>query len=579
MNLRVFSVLLLFGLMQPKLAWGVELFVELRGLDAALSKHVKSYLDIYREQESEDLSVARIQRHYKNAEAQIKTALQVYGYYDPVIHSSLKQDEQDWIARFDIDKGVPVIIKAVDVQVLGEGVDNPQLRARLDNFPIKPGDVAAHPNYDTARDELLRLANEQGYLDARMSKHELIIDLREHSASVALHLETGERYYFGPVQIHQDTMSEAFIERYIRFKPGEVYNPSRVLQLKRELVDSEYYQTVEVNPLKQQAVDRHVPIEVSLTARKPRSWSFGLGYATDTGARASAYHTRILGDEGHKTFSNLQISEKRNSLVLGYTIPLQDPVTEQLGIGISYVDETTETRESEITGTNLTYASNWRTWRRVISLSYERETYTIGDEPQTTKDILFPSIALTRVRFDDRIYPRHASRIYGEFRGANENLYSDTNFGQMRLGLKWIRGFGENNRLLLRGDFGATNVGDLDSLPASQRFYAGGDNSVRGYQYESLGPTNELGEVIGGKYLVVGSIEVDRRIFENWSAAVFYDVGNAVNSLGDELFAGAGMGLRWHSPVGPIRFDFAWALDNDQYKDRFRLHIVIGTDV
>jgi translocation and assembly module TamA len=182
-----------------------------------------------------------------------------------------------------------------------------------------------------------------------------------------------------------------------------------------------------------------------------------------------------------------------------------------------------------------------------------------------------------KVKADDRLNTRRGYRIYSEIRGANENLLSDTNYGQLRLGLKWIRGISDNTRLLLRGDFGTTNVAYLDKLPASQRFFAGGDNSVRGYAYEELGPTNELGEVIGGKNLIVGSVELEQRIAGNWSGAIFYDVGNAINSFGDELFAGAGFGVRWQSPVGPIRFDFAWALDKEQ--DQFRLHVVIGPDL
>ena len=125
--------------------------------------------------------------------------------------------------------------------------------------------------------------------------------------------------------------------------------------------------------------------------------------------------------------------------------------------------------------------------------------------------------------------------------------------------------------------FLTTDVGDVNKLPASQRFFAGGDNSVRGYQFESLGPTDESGEVIGGKHLVVGSIELDHRITDSWNAAVFYDIGNAINSVNDELFAGAGVGVRWKSPVGPVRFDFAWALDKTD--EQFRLHVVIGPDL
>ena len=570
-------VLILLALAVPQLVWSLELKVHINGLDETLTKHVQNYLDIYRAQDNPELSLARLQRHHNKAEEQIRTALQVYGYYKPVIHSELIQEQEKWIANYNIKPGDPVTIDRLDVQVLGEGKDDPELRDLLNDFPLRIGQAVEHPAYDQARNLLLRVAIEQGYLDANMSRRELLIDLPHDHASVVLHLETGKRYYFGPVNTRQEVMNDDFIARYIHFKEGDVYSPGKLLRLQRDLSDSGYYQSVEVRPQRDAAVADHVPIEINLTPRKPRQWSFGLGYATDTGARGTINHTRIINKDGHKFEGRVLVSEKKDNFILAYTIPLQDPVTDQLGFSVRYVDEITDSRDSQIAGTTLSHTTNWGEWQRVISLNYERETYIVGDEPEETKRILFPALSVTKVVADNRLNTRHGYRIYSEIRGANENLLSDTNYGQLRLGLKWIRGIGEDTRLLLRGDFGTTNVAYLDKLPASQRFFAGGDNSVRGYAYEELGPKNDLGEVIGGKQLVVGSVELERRIAGNWSGAVFYDVGNAINSFGDDLYAGAGFGVRWHSPVGPIRFDFAWALDKEQ--DKFRLHVVIGPDL
>lgn len=577
MKNRFLVVLLTTAFAVSNPVWSLELSVNIQGLDNPLENHVEEYLDIYRAQKNGELSLGRLQGLHSQAEEQIRTALQVYGYYKPIIQSDLKQVGDDWVATYVVKRGEPVRINTLDIQIFGEGKDDPQLRELVDKFPLRQGQAIEHPVYDSARDELLRTAIEQGFLDASMLKRELVIDLQSYSARVSLHIETKKRYYFGEVQIERNVMNEDFIRRYIRFKEGEVYSPARLLELQRELSDSGYYQTVEVKPEREQAINYRVPIIINLTARKPRSWSFGIGYATDTGPRGSINHTRIVGTDGNKFNGRFLVSEKKNNLVLSYTIPLQNPVTDQLGLGIRYIDETTESRESQISGTTVSHTTNWGDWRRVVSLNYERETFIIGNEAEDTKNILFPALAVTRIRADDRLYTRHGSRVFAELRGANENILSDTNYGQLRLGLKWIRSIGKDGRLLLRGDFGTTNVAALDRLPASQRFFAGGDNSVRGYRYEELGPTNQFGDVIGGKHLVVGSVEYEHRIAGNWSGAAFYDVGNAINSFGDELFAGAGMGLRWYSPVGPIRFDFAWALDKSQ--DRFRLHVVIGPDL
>jgi len=557
--------------------WGIELQVEVTGLDDDLTQHVQGHLDIYQARKDPELTVGRLHRFHRIAGDQIKTALQVYGYYDPTVTSELTQEGEGWSATYQVVPGQVMTIQHLDIKITGDGEQDAVLQAYLDKFPLRIGQSVSHPEYDKTRNELLRMSIERGFIDAKISKHELLIDLNHYVASVALHLETGKRYYFGPVHMHQDVMHEDFVNRYVRFRQGEPYSPGRLLQLQRELSDSGYYRTVEVSPDRNNILNDQIPIDVRLTARSRNEWRFGIGYATDTGARGSINHNKIIGEEGHRLETRILVSEKKDNALLAYTIPLQDPVTEQLGFSVRFTDEETESRESVISGVTASHTDSWGAWQRVISLNYERERYVIGGEPEEAKTILFPVVSLTRIEADDRLRTTKGYRIYTELRGANENLWSDTNFGQLRLGLKWVHRVGDNYRLLLRGDFGTTNVGNLDKLPASQRFFAGGDNSVRGYAFEELGPVNPSGEVIGGKHLVVGSVEMERRISENWGAAVFYDIGNAINSFGDELFAGAGAGIRWYSPVGPIRFDFAWALDKDQ--DPFRLHIVIGPDL
>jgi len=141
---------------------------------------------------------------------------------------------------------------------------------------------------------------------------------------------------------------------------------------------------------------------------------------------------------------------------------------------------------------------------------------------------------------------------------------------------KWISTLGPG-RLIARFDIGTTLANDAADLPVSIKYFAGGDQNVRGYQYQSLGPENELGEVVGGKHLFVASAEYDFRVHPDWKLAVFYDTGNAFSEFDDlNLQSSAGIGVRWLSPIGPIRVDLASALDND---NKLRLHITMGPDL
>lgn len=563
--------------MLSQAAWAVSLSVNIVGLDQKLRDHVASYLDIFHEQTKKEISPARLQRLYAQATGQIKTALQVFGYYAPRIQAELKQENDVWIATYTIDPGTPIRVASVDIQVDGEGRDNPALEKALTAFPVRKGQVFQHPKYDEARDSLFRTAIEQGFLDAQFLRREAVVDLPNYSVSIIMHLQTGKRYYFGQVSFVPNYMDERFLRTYLTFKPGDPYNPNTLLQLQTALSDSGLFQTVDVSPNKTKAVANHVPVVLTLSDRKRTQWRFGLGYATDTGARGSIDYNHIVNNEGHTFESKLLLSQTKTSVSAGYVIPLADPVTEHFGIRARYSDEIVQSRESVISGVSLSLTSSLGKWQRLMSLNYDREVYTISGEPEATGRALYPVFSLTRIQADNRIYTRDGYRMYFEVRGGNKNLFSDTNYAQVRTGLKWIYGIGNDSRLLLRGDFGSTNVAYLSEMPLSQRFFAGGDNSVRGYAYNELGPRDSFGNVVGGKHLLVGSAEYEHRILGNWSAAVFYDVGNAINSMSDPLVAGAGFGVRWNSPVGPIRFDFAWALDKPT--DRFRLHIVIGPDL
>jgi len=144
------------------------------------------------------------------------------------------------------------------------------------------------------------------------------------------------------------------------------------------------------------------------------------------------------------------------------------------------------------------------------------------------------------------------------------------------VGAEGVVGLWPDARLLLRGAFGAVDGADVDDLPLSQRFFAGGDNSVRGFDYQTLGPTNEQGQVVGGRFLTVASVELEQLIVRNWGAAVFVDSGNAMNDHGTGLRTAAGVGLRYRSPVGVFRVDVAKAVDGDESP---RLHLSLGVDL
>jgi translocation and assembly module TamA len=215
-------------------------------------------------------------------------------------------------------------------------------------------------------------------------------------------------------------------------------------------------------------------------------------------------------------------------------------------------------------------------WLEEPSLTFGHEDFKVGGEHESTL-LLMPGISWTKTVADDRLYPRRGFRLDFTTRGGAQRVLSDVSFLQVIGNAKGILALSDDWRVISRVNTGATAMNEFDQLPASVRFFAGGDNSVRGYAYESLGPKDDDGEVVGGKNLLVGSMELERRLNAKWGVAAFVDSGNAFDRFHVDPKTGVGLGIRWRSPVGPIRLDLAHPLD--KHGDLVRVHFVMGPEL
>jgi translocation and assembly module TamA len=389
-------------------------------------------------------------------------------------------------------------------------------------------------------------------------------------------LEGGPRYHFGEVRLEQNVLDEDFLQRYIPFRSGDPYSLDQVIALQRALHDSNYFQIAQVSPGKPDRESREVPVEVLLTPRKQHRYDFGVGYGTDTGARARfGWRMPRVNRRGHRIDSHIEVSEIGYNVGANYRIPVLNPRTDQLVYSINKEKEETDSNDSVISLIGVSLNHNRGDWRETLALNYQLEEFSVADESGDST-LLIPSVAWSRTWGSDFINVLDGLRFDIGIRGASENLASDTDFAQLRGGLKFIYSFDNRNRVLMRGGFGTTETPNFERLPSSIRFFAGGSQSVRGYAYESLGPENEDGDVLGGRHLLTGSVEYEHYFDDKWGLAVFLDAGNAIDNLNDDLEQGAGFGLRWKSPVGPVRIDLANAISTDQ---GWRLHISIGPDL
>jgi translocation and assembly module TamA len=297
---------------------------------------------------------------------------------------------------------------------------------------------------------------------------------------------------------------------------------------------------------------------------------------TDTGARTKfGWQRPRVNDRGHRFDSEIGVSEVGHKLEANYRVPVLNPRTDQLVYSVSEVDEELDDVDSDLRTVGVSLNRRRGDWRETLALEYQREDFEIGNDSDETA-LLIPGVTWSRIWGNNFIYVLDGLRFDFALRGADEELGSDVSFSQVYSSLKFITSLNRNNRIIARGSVGSTSTNDFDKLPPSVRFFTGGSQTVRGYEYRSLGPEDDSGDVIGARRLLTGSLEFEHSLNDRWAVAVFYDAGNAIDDFDDDLERGAGFGVRWNSPVGPVRIDLANAISDDE---SWQLHINIGPDL
>lgn len=556
----------------------IDIDVLIDGVDNHLEQNIRLFISIEQQKGHALLDEGRLQRLHQKAPKEIALALQPYGYYRPLVESELnKLADNSWQAVYKIDPGPAITITEFNLQVNQEVEADGEFRHFLNNLPLKEGDVFLHREYESIKTGLLSLASERGFFDARFTEQRVEIDLEKYQARVHLFFEGGQRFMFGDVNISGDALDMQLLQRYIGFEKGSVYQLDELLSLQHALNDSDFFQTVEVSPGQPDSSTHKIPVNITLTPRKDNRYSFGLGFGTDTGARTRlGWEKPLINSRGHQFNSELKVSEIGNSLSANYTLPVLDPRTDRLVYSVGLVNEETDTSDSKIQTVAVSLNRIRGEWRETFSLEYQEEDFTVADISDNST-LFMPGIRWSRIWGSGLVHTLDGIRLDIGLKGAADKLLSDADFFQLKTGLKFIQPLGAGNRFIVRGSLGSTWTDDFDVLPSSVRFFAGGAQSVRGYAYKSLGPENDSGDVEGGKNLLVGSIEYEHSFNGKWGVALFVDSGNAINNFNDELETGAGFGLRWQSPVGPLRIDLASAVT--RRGEPWRLHINIGPDL
>ncbi|MBV8782909.1 MAG: BamA/TamA family outer membrane protein [Gammaproteobacteria bacterium] len=550
--------------------------VEVRGVSDELRDNVLAYLSFERYRKGGvELNPDTVERLQNRIEREVDAALKPFGYYAPEVQSRVThEDNGSWRVRIDVNPGEPVRIEHIDVRVDGPGEKDPLFGRILAHLPLRTGQQLNHRAYEDIKNDLQRTAATYGYLDARLIRNELVVDPPHHQANIALELDTGERYRFGPTRIEQHVVHESLVRRYLRYREGDAFDLTQVLRTQFALDDAQYFANLEVLPGTPDREAHVVPVSIKADPARRHRYLLGPGYATDTGPRVSfGYEDRRINELGHSLSVQLQASKvNRYSLQSRYTIPIGDPAVENFSLRGTieqrdWGDVTTRTVEVGPAVTAVTGG-----WQHVWAVNAVRTTSEslLGAE---TDRLLVPELDLASVPKGYLGEPLFEHPLFIQLKGSQAALGSNSNWVQAHLQAERVLRLGRKWHLLLRGEVGATFASQFSQLPTVFRFFAGGDNSVRGFAYNNLSPTQQTSVCatpaagggcttytyikVGGKDLITGTVEFVRDLPRNLGVATFFDYGNAFDRFGTKLAYSVGVGLRVRLPVLTLGIDVA----------------------
>ncbi|MFT2090542.1 autotransporter assembly complex protein TamA [Paraglaciecola sp. 2405UD69-4] len=535
--------------------------VEIQGVkNSTVSENIQAhvgYLDT-------PTSVYQFSQYKQQLIEKVNIATQVYGYYHvktQISAPSVSTPKSPW--TLNIDLGPVTKLRDVAIIIEGQGAEDEEVMQWKASVKLKSGNALEHALYESTKAQLQSLMLARGYFDSEFKQKDIKVYESLNVADIALHIDTGTRYKFGELQFGKDLRAQKLVTDLLPFKVGDFYQASQLGLLNRRVNQTQYFTNAIVRPIVSDAKDYTVPIEVILTHKPRDNFDVGSGVSSDVGPRFTGKWQRPwVNNSGHSIGGQVYVSEPEQSVSLNYKVPLEDAIQNYLSYQVGYQAEDDNDTDSE--KWSLSATRHWTVegsdWQRSAFIRLEQETFIQGlDEEQTTR-LLTPGMTISRLRSRGGLDIDWGDKQTITAEVASDSVFSDINLLRLSAKTKWVRSFGQH-RFLWRAEVGGIVTNDFDQVPSSLRYFTGGDQSVRGFDYNTLSPfeLDDDGEkeLTGGQFLAVASFEYSYPVYQSWRGAVFIDAGNATDNPFKDYAVGLGVGAIWNSPIGPVRLYLA----------------------
>ena len=511
------------------------------------------------------------------------------GYYETTIAYDLVVDEPNtWItARINIGEPPPVLISEVNVEVKGDSSAQAVLPKEL---PLKPGAIFREAEYQQAEQFLRTIFLDHGYAYAK-TERKAQVNVDDRSAGIQYSIEPGPIAVFGATEVKgTETVDPEIIKRELTYRSGETYSQSKVSETRDKILALDLFGSVRIAPAETQGTPAVVPMEIEVTEKSHREIRLGVGWGTEDRFRTQLEwrHFNWLGD-GRR----LSIVGRYSSIAIRGAIDLVQPhfLTPRTrgALSLSYDQEDEETYLRHV-GRFAPRLEQQFSRALTGFVLYRFEYDKLNEIDSATVDALGairrkgllsgPSAGLVWNTTDDPLNPKKGEIVtfgfdYGGW-GGDFNFYKMTAEGKKYIDIGWQTIFASRLKLGL-----ADSIGANKNLPIFERFYSGGEKSVRGYVRRHLGPLSSIGDPLGGLSLVEGSLELRRPIWKELNGAVFVDFGQVSKRsfdlpFGDLQFS-RGFGVNYTTPVGPLSFYVGFPVHPPRGDRPWQINFSIGT--
>ena len=531
-------------------------------------------------------SFSRLRRRAEGDLPRILQALRARAYYAAAVDVDIDRSTSPLTVTFRIEAGEAYDINKVEIEADPPSEDELTLPTprRLD---LESGKRAASNKIVDAEATLLELAKRQGFALARIGKRRIVVDHNEHTMDITLRVVPGRKVYFGETEvIGNEEVESRYVRRLQVWRPGRLITPERLDETERNLVESGLFNSVRIIPGTVADERGRVPIRIEVAEAKHRSIEASGRYRTDEGIGGSLgwEHRNLLG-------TGEQLGFELDGSQIGWKLSgeAREPDfirrRQALVIGSEIEVEETEGFDSQSIGASVGIE---RTFRNGMGYGIGSAfTYSVveqaGDEDKFGL-ISFPA-SFRWDHSDDLLDPSMGGRLSMQNEPFTDVIGRDITFNKSTVAYtRYLRLRKEKPRLILaaRAKAGWLFGAPRSDVPADERFYAGGGGSVRGFGYQLAGELDEDNEPIGGRSLLEFAGEIRSTITDSIGIALFADSGAAFRSsfpdFEEPLHIGVGGGIRYFSPIGPIRFDVGVPLDrrSTDADDPFQFYVSIG---